>query len=284
VTLSEDERIAVQDKGQKDRGQDDLLSFDDLDFLRREEMRANRLSLEFAKADLGLRDQDIKSTVVVFGSSRAVTPRAAKRRIETAQGDKAISIAKRVSALSVWYEQARTFGRIVSERGGALSFEHGVRENVITTGGGPGIMEAANRGAADVGAPNIGFNISLPTEQRPNKFLTPELSFRFHYFAVRKMHFAMRANALVVFPGGFGTMDELFEILTLKQTRKTPAMPVILFGRDYWKNIINFEALAECCTIDEQDLALFEIVDSAEEGWQALIEHGLTAQTPLREA
>ena len=274
----------MQDKGPKDRRKDDLLSFDDLDFLKREEMRANRIALEFAKADLGLRDQGIKSTVVVFGSSRAFTPRAAKRLIESAQGNKAIAAAKKLSELADWYELAREFGRIVSERGGALSSEHGIRENVITTGGGPGIMEAANRGAADAGAPTIGFNIKLPTEQRPNKFLTPELSFDFHYFAVRKMHFAMRANALAVFPGGFGTMDELFEILTLKQTRKTPAMPVILFGRDYWNNIVNFEALAELGTIDAQDLALFEIVDSVAEGWQALVEHGLTAQTPLSEA
>jgi hypothetical protein len=276
--------MPVQDKGPKDRVQDDEIVFDDLDFLRREEMRATRLSLEFAKAELGLRDQGIKSTVVVFGSSRALTPRAAKRRVESARGNKAIATAKKHEELAIWYEQAREFGRIVSERGGALSSKNGMRENIITTGGGPGIMEAANRGAADAGAPTIGFNIRLPTEQRPNKYLTPELSFDFHYFAVRKMHFAMRANALAVFPGGFGTMDELFEILTLKQTRKTPAMPVILFGRNYWKNVINFEALGEYCTIDERDMALFEVVDSAEEGCQALIEHGLTAQTPLREA
>jgi len=277
-------RITVQDKGPKDHAHDDLFVFDDLTFLRREEMRASRLSLEFAKADLELRDQGIKSTVVVFGSSRALTPRTAKRRVESAQGKKAIAAAKRLEELAIWYEEAREFGRIVSERGGALSSENGIRENIITTGGGPGIMEAANRGAADAGAPTIGFNIRLPTEQRPNKFLTPELSFDFHYFAVRKMHFAMRANALAVFPGGFGTMDELFEILTLKQTRKTPAMPVILFGRNYWKTIVNFEALAESGAIDAHDMALFEIVDSAEEGWEALVEHGLTAQTPLREA
>lgn len=274
----------MQDRGQKDRGQDDLLSFDDLDFLRREEMRAHRLALEFARADLGLRDQGINSTIVVFGSARALAPRAARRRIENAKGREAVAVAKRLGELAVWYEQAREFAKIVSERGGALSSERGVRENVIATGGGPGIMEAANRGAADAGAPSIGFNIRLPAEQRPNKFLTPELSFDFHYFAVRKMHFAMRANALSVFPGGFGTMDELFEILTLKQTRKTPAMPIILFGRKYWKNVVNFEALAELGTIDAQELALFEIVDSAEEGWRALVEHGLTVKTPLREA
>ena len=164
-----------------------------------------------------------------------------------------------------------------------MACEHGTCENVITTGGGPGLMEAANRGAADAGAPTIGFNIRLPGEQRPNRYVTPGLSFNFHYFAVRKMHFAIRANALAVFPGGFGTMDELFEILTLKQTRKTHAMPVILFSRSYWKSLVNFPMLAEMGTIDDQDLELFEFADSAEEGWQALMKHGLTTQTPLRE-
>ena len=276
--------MPVENKGSKDRAQDHLHFFEDTDFLMREEMRANRLALEFAKAELGLQDRGIKSTVVVFGSSRALSPRAAKRLVQAAKSNEARATEKRLNQLAVWYEQAREFGRIASQRGGALSSEHGVCENVITTGGGPGIMEAANRGAAEVGAPSIGFNISLPTEQHPNKYLTPGLSFNFHYFAVRKMHFAMRANALAVFPGGFGTMDELFEILTLKQTRKTPSMPVVLFCRDYWENIVNFKALAELGTIDNRDLALFEIVNSAEEGWQAMVKHGLTAQTPLREA
>ena len=212
----------------------------------------------------------------VFGSSRAVSARAAQRSKNKAR-------RKKLELLGAWYEQARIFGKIVSERAGARSADHGIRENVITTGGGPGIMEAANRGAAEAGAPSIGFNITLPNEQRPNKYLTPGLSFRFHYFAVRKMHFAMRANALAVFPGGFGTLDELFEILTLKQTRKTPAMPVVLFCRDYWSTVVNFKALAEMGTIDKQDLDLFEIVDSAEEGWEAMVKHGLTTQTPLRE-
>jgi uncharacterized protein (TIGR00730 family) len=274
----------VQDEGSKDKVQDDLLSFEDPDFLMREEMRASRLALEFAKADLGLQDHGIKSTIVVFGSSRALSPRSVKHRLAKTKGKEALAIGKKLNQLAVWYEQARDFGRIVSERGGALSSEHGTRENVITTGGGPGIMEAANRGAAEVGAPTIGLNIRLPTEQQPNKYLTPGLSFNFHYFAVRKMHFAIRANALAVFPGGFGTMDELFEILTLKQTRKTHSMPVILFCRSYWERIVNFKALAEMGTIDQQDMGLFEIVDSAEQGWQALVEHGLTTQTPLREA
>jgi len=274
----------VPEKGSKDNVRGDLLSFVDPDFLMREEMRASRLALEFAKADLGLRDQGIKSTIVVIGSSRALSPRAARRRIDRTQEQKNAAIENKLNKLAVWYEQAREFARIVSERGGALSSEHGVCENVITTGGGPGIMEAANRGAAEAGAPTIAFNINLPDEESPNKYVTPELSFDFRYFAIRKLHFAMRANALAVFPGGLGTIDELFEILTLKQTHKTPSMPVVLFCRSYWEKVINFSALAEFGTVSGSALTLFEIVESAEEGWQAMLKHGLTAQTPLREA
>jgi uncharacterized protein (TIGR00730 family) len=273
----------VTDDTPKDKAKDYLRFLDDPRFLMREEMRANRLALEFARAELGLQDHGIKSTVVVFGSSRVISPGTASRLTKNANGKGAAATKKKLDQLAVWYEEARDFGRIVSERGGALSSNHGVSENVITTGGGPGIMEAANRGAADAGAPSIGFNITLPTEQKPNRYLTPGLSFRFHYFAVRKMHFAMRANALAVFPGGFGTLDELFEILTLKQTRKTHAMPVVLFCREYWDTVVNFKALAEMGTIGGDDLALFKIVDTAEEGWEAMVKHGLTTQTPLRE-
>ncbi len=276
-------RLLLQDDQSKDMTGDDLLSFQDPAFLMREEMRASRLALEFAKADLGLRDQGIKSTIVVFGSSRSLSPAEAKHRLENNSGDGTGATEKRLNGLAKWYEEARAFGRIVSERGGALAAGKGTRRNVITTGGGPGIMEAANRGAFEIGAPSIGFNIRLPSEQRPNNYLTPGLSFHFRYFAIRKMHFAMRANALAVFPGGFGTLDEIFEILTLKQTRKTPDMPVILFCRDYWKRIVDFEALAEFGTIDRQDLALFEFVDSAEEGWQALVKRGLPVEAPLLE-
>lgn len=274
----------MQDRRKERRPNNDLLSFQDPEFLMRDEMRASRLALEFAKVELGLTDWGVKSTVVVFGSSRAVAPEEAERRLEAAKDPRQIDRARKLKQLARWYDEARTFGRIVSERGGALSSGREPRENVVTTGGGPGIMEAANRGAADAGAPTIGFNIEIPTEQKPNPYITPELSFRFHYFAVRKMHFAMRANALAVFPGGFGTMDELFEILTLKQTRKSPAMPVVLFCRDYWNRIVNFAALAEMGTIAPEDLALFETVDGAEEGWQAMVERGLTTATPLKEA
>ncbi len=178
------------------------------------------------------------------------------------------------------YQMAREFGRIVSERGGAFAPHHRWRDNVIATGGGPGIMEAANRGAHEVGAPTIGFNISLPHEQIPNPYTTPELTFQFHYFGMRKMHLAMRANALVVFPGGFGTFDELFEMLTLVQTRKAPTVPIVLVGADYWRRAINFDALIEAETIGPEELTLFEFADTAEEAWAILAKHGLNAHIP----
>ncbi|MFY0610806.1 MAG: LOG family protein [Hyphomicrobiaceae bacterium] len=259
------------------------IAFEDRDFLMREEMRANRIALEFSRADLLLRDQGVKSTIVVFGSAR--TRASKQKRSGQPSTQKRQRGAKQLPSqdLSTWYAEAREFGRISSERGGALSPVDGVRENIIATGGGPGIMEAANRGAAEAGAPTIGFNISLPTEQRPNKYITPGLSFQFQYFAVRKMHFAIRANALAIFPGGLGTLDELFEVLTLKQTRKITGMPVILFCRGYWERVIDFSALLEMGTISAKDIDLFKIVDSAEEGWQAMLEYGLTTPTPLRE-
>jgi uncharacterized protein (TIGR00730 family) len=225
----------------------------DPDFLLGDSMRGVRLQLEYAKAEERLRAWTVRSTIVVFGSAR-VRPDGAGAR---------------------WYEQARLFGKIASERGGALNSHHGVRDNVIATGGGPGIMEAANRGAADAGAPSIGFDIGLPREQEPNAYSTPELTFQFHYFAVRKLHFAMRANALVVFPGGFGTFDELFEILTLIQTGKMPRVPVLLLDRAYWTNVINFEKLAGERMIDRADLDLFCYAEGAENGWQELLKRGL---------
>lgn len=251
---------------------------EDIPFLMRDEMRGHRLALEYERAELGLKDHHIRSTVVVFGSSRA---KPAETLAEDAETGPAGSDG--CDELHAWYEEARSFGRIVSERGGALTPVGGFRDNVITTGGGPGLMEAANRGASEAGAPSIGFNIRLPTEQKPNKYITAELNFHFHYFAVRKMHFAMRANALAVFPGGFGTLDELFEILTLKQTRTTRGMPVLLFCKTYWRTVVNFEALVKYGTISREDLAFFDIVDTAEEGWDRMLERGLTTATPLRE-
>src|SRR5580658_10760253 len=221
----------------------------DPDFLLGDSMRGVRLQLEYAKAEERLRAWTVRSTVVVFGSARA----------------------RPDNRLARWYEDARRFGRIASERGGALISDHGIRDNVIATGGGPGIMEAANRGAADVGAPSIGFNIGLPHEQEPNAYSTPDLTFQFHYFAIRKLHFAMRANALVVFPGGFGTFDELFEILTLIQTGKMPAIPIVLVEKPYWTRVINFTTLVEEGMTAQADLDLFSYADDAEGAWHELI-------------
>ncbi|KAB2849660.1 MAG: LOG family protein [Hyphomicrobiaceae bacterium] len=257
-----------------------LLPVEDMEFLLRDEMRSIRFALEYGKAELSLRDWGVRSTVVVFGGSRVPSPEEAEALLQAARGKEAVAAAKRRAALSVWYEQARLFGRIVSERGGALLRDHGPRDNVIATGGGPGIMEAANRGAADAGAPSIGFNITLPSEQEPNRYSTPDLTFRFHYFAMRKMHLAMRANALAVFPGGFGTFDELFEILNLQQTGKAPPMPVVLFGKAYWNKVVNFAAMVVAGLVEKEDLKLFDIVDDAEAAWQSMTRRGLIAHVP----
>lgn len=228
----------------------------DQDFLLGESMRGVRFLLEFAKADEALRRWGVRSTIVVFGSARVREDGPPER--------------------ARWYAEARRLGQIVSERGGA-KHQNGdkVRDNVIATGGGPGLMEAANRGAFEAGAPSIGFNITLPHEQVPNPYSTPELTFRFHYFAMRKMHLAMRANALVVFPGGFGTFDELFEILTLRQTDKAPPIPVVLFDEAYWRSIINFDALASHGMIAASDLDLLHFANDAEGVWDKLVDCGL---------
>ena len=261
-----------------------LLAVEDTEFLLRDEMRAIRFALEYEKPELALRDWGIRSTIIVFGSARIPSP----EQVEAAMAQNTVERQRmeQMRDQSRYYEIAREFARIASQRGGAFSPKHRWRDNVIATGGGPGIMEAANRGAADVNAPSIGFNISLPHEQYPNPYVTPELTFRFHYFGMRKMHFAMRANALAVFPGGFGTLDELFEILTLQQTGKAPPAPIVLFGKSYWTRIINFEALAEERAISASDLNLFEYADTAEEGWASLVRRGLIAhsdQSPTSE-
>ena len=222
--------------------------------------------------------------MVVLGSARIPSPEEAEALVQAARTPAERRLARRRQHQTVYYAAAREFGRIVSARGGALTSDHGIRDNVIATGGGPGIMEAACRGAADAGAPAMGFNISLPAEQHPNLYVTPTLSFQFHYFAMRKMHLAMRANALAVFPGGFGTLDELFEILTLIQTRKAPLIPVVLLGRSYWRTVVRFKALSDAGMISLDDLALFEIVDGAEEAWESLVRRGLTAHTPAGKA
>ena len=222
----------------------------DQDFILGDSMRGVRFLLEYAKAEEALRNWSVRSTIVVFGSARVR---------ENGPGRQAF-----------WYDEARKFGRIASERGGALKPHGHTRDNVIATGGGPGLMEAANRGATDAGAPSIGFNIALSHEQQPNSYTTPELTFSFHYFAMRKMHLAMRANALVVFPGGFGTLDELFETLNLRITGKSPPVATVMIDRKFWQTVINFDAMIEAGTIDRTDCNLFEYAEDAEEAWTKL--------------
>ncbi|SLN30422.1 TIGR00730 family Rossman fold protein [Oceanibacterium hippocampi] len=248
------------------------LAYADMDFMMRDELRPVRLQLELLKPELVLQEHNIRSTIVVFGSAR--TPdretaeaalAAAEKAVESgdADADEALASARRQLDFSRYYEEARRFARLVSEPGA----EAGPHNHVIVTGGGPGIMEAANRGASEAGADSIGLNIVLPHEQAPNPYITPDLCFQFHYFALRKMHLLMRSRALVIFPGGFGTMDELFETLTLIQTGKIRPMPVLLFGEEYWRKVINFEAMVEAEVIGAKDLDLFRFVESAEEAW-----------------
>jgi uncharacterized protein (TIGR00730 family) len=239
----------------------------DPDFLLDDSQRGTRLMLEYAKAELRLRQWGVRSTIVVFGSARVAGP-------ERLALDTSVGTALRAHHTR-WYGEARRFATIASRAGGAMRTAQGLLDNVIATGGGPGIMEAANRGAHDAGAPSIGLNITLPREQQPNGWSTPELTFRFHYFAMRKLHFAMRARALVVFPGGFGTLDELFEVLTLCQTRKMPPIPIVLFDRDFWSRIVDFDALTDAGMIEPRDLALFEFAEDADEIWRLLLARGL---------
>ena len=253
------------------------VAYRDLDFHGRLELRGVRLQLELHKPELELEEHAIKSTIVVFGSTRVVERSVAEaardqaREAAAAAPDdaacaQALRIAERPIALSRYYDEARRFAQIVS----STCQRDGLCDYVVMTGGGPGIMEAANRGAHDVEAKSIGLNITLPFEQAPNPYITPDLCFQFHYFAIRKMHFLIRAKAMVAFPGGFGTIDELFETLTLVQTRKVTPMPVLLFGREYWSRIINFDALVEDGTIAPHDLSLFSYVETAEEAWDVI--------------
>lgn len=258
-----------------------VLPVQDTAFLLRDEMRDIRFALEYAKAELLLRDWGIRSTIIVFGSARTPSPEQAAAATAAAQTDAERTRAERLTRQAGFYDAARQFGRIASERGGAFSPHHRWRDNIIATGGGPGIMEAANRGAQEVGAPTIGFNITLPMEQDPNPYTTPELTFRFHYFAMRKMHLAMRANALVVFPGGFGTLDELFEVLTLVQTRKIRPVPVILVGEAYWRRAFDVDFLAEEGVIDAEDRELFWYAETAEDIWNDILRWYEDAGRPL---
>ncbi|MBN2126533.1 MAG: LOG family protein [Deltaproteobacteria bacterium] len=253
------------------------LAFQDNEFLLRDDCRPMRLELEFLKTEVMLLEKKIESTIVIFGSSRIPDPETAEKRLEAARSaleenpsdpqlERALARAGRIRDNSRYYEEARRLAHLISEscqRDETLT-------HVVATGGGPGIMEAANRGAHETGADTIGLNIVLPHEQAPNPYITPDLSFQFHYFALRKMHFLMRARALVVFPGGLGTLDELFETLTLVQTRKIEAIPILLFGRDYWERIIRFDLLVEEGTISPEDPNLVRYVETAEEAWEII--------------
>jgi uncharacterized protein (TIGR00730 family) len=252
------------------------MAFQDPDFLLRDELRPVRLQLEVLKPELILQEQHIESTVVVFGSARVPDPETAESKLVSAQAEYAKSsgdplLAKKVDAArkalenSRYYDEARKLGHLIS-------INTGKDKLVVVTGGGPGIMEAANRGAHEAGIPSIGMNITLPHEQAPNEYITPDLNFQFHYFAIRKMHLLMRAKSLVAFPGGFGTLDELFETLTLIQTGKVQPIPVLLFGQAFWERVINFEALVEEGTISAEDLDLFVYVETAEEAWELISE------------
>ena len=252
----------------------------DPEFLSRDELRAVRLQLEWFKPELIQQDEGIHSTIVVFGSARVPDPEIAQQNLIYAQTalsqdpenthcQQAVSIAHNQLDLSHYYHEAREFGRLVS----ASCQMDGKCEYVVVTGGGPGIMEAANRGAHDVGAKSIGFNISLPHEQEPNPYISPNLTFQFRYFALRKMHFLLRAKALVAFPGGFGTLDELFETLTLLQTGKVKGLSVILIGKAFWEQLINWNFLVESGLISKQDLNLFYYAETAQEAWDLILKN-----------
>ena len=252
------------------------LAFQDPDLLLRDELRPVRLQLEVLKPELVLQEQHIESTVVVYGSARIPDPETAESRLVSAQAEyaknnqdpglkKKVDAARKALENSRYYDEARKLGHLISSNTGKDKL-------VVITGGGPGIMEAANRGAYEAGTPSIGMNITLPHEQAPNPYITPDLNFQFHYFAIRKMHLLMRAKSLVAFPGGFGTLDELFETLTLIQTHKVERIPVLLFGQAFWERVINFNALVEEGTISAKDLDLFIYVETAEEAWELISE------------
>src|ERR1700761_8437052 len=254
------------------------LPVEDTEFMHRDEVRGVRLQLEYEKPEILLREWGVRSTIIVFGSARIPSPERAKAIRKAGELD--AKAEARLKKPLAYYEQAREFDRIASDGGGAFAPVDRWRDNVIATGGGPGVMEAANRGAHDVGAPTIGFNINLPAEQFPNPYTTPELTFRFQYFGMRKMHMAMRTNALVVFPGGFGTLDEMFELLTLQQTGKAPHSPIVLFDEAYWRRLIDFELLIEEGMINAADLNLFAFAETAEQAWSALVDRGLRDHAP----
>ena len=260
----------------------------DPDFLHREEMRGARLQVDYAKAESVLRAYDIQRTIIVFGSTRIPDPAVARHRRDDLQRRLAqqpddnrlrrqVAVAGRILDNSSYYDVARELGRLVG------SVRHGGERDhlAVMTGGGPGIMEAANRGAFDAGADTIGLNISLPHEQEPNPYVTPDLCFRFHYFALRKLHFMLRACALVACPGGYGTMDELFEALTLIQTRKIDPLPVVLIGERFWRRAFDVDFLVDEGVIDDEDRDLFWFAETAQDAWDGILQWHRNAGTPL---
>ena len=246
------------------------LAFADPEFLLRRETRGLRIQLEMLKPDIDQTEQGIENTIVVFGSARFAAPEEANAALQAAvlTGDAGqLVLAQRQVRNAQFYDQARLFARLVA----SYSAHRRLEERLfIATGGGPGIMEAANRGAHEMGAPSVGLNIALPHEQSANPYVTPTLSFKFHYFALRKMHFMMRAKALVAFPGGFGTLDELFEVITLVQTKKAKPVPIVLFGTDYWKRLFNTDVMLEEGVISAEDLKLFSYVDTPQDAWNVI--------------
>lgn len=249
----------------------------DTEFLQRKQLRPVRLQLELLKPELALTAQKVESTIVVFGGTKVVERAEAERRLDEAKQEcgrnpdssesrRGVQRAERILAKSKYYDAAREFARLVS----SSSQSDARRDYVVVTGGGPGIMEAGNRGAFDVGGKSIGLNITLPEEQTPNPYITPELCFQFHYFALRKMHFLFRAKALIVFPGGFGTLDELFDALTLRQTTRMQEIPIILFGREYWQSVINFQFLADEGVIRDEHLDLVSYAETPLEAWEII--------------
>jgi uncharacterized protein (TIGR00730 family) len=240
------------------------LAYTDSEFLLRDDLRPVRFQLELLKPELLLEEAGIGSTFVFYGSARIPAPDKADAIVEAAKTDTQRRIAEKLKAKSHYYEVARELARITSREGGE---EDGKRQFVVCSGGGPSVMEAANRGARDVGAETVGLNIALPFEQAPNDYVTPHLSFNFHYFALRKMHFLMRARAVAVFPGGFGTFDEFFELLTLIQTGKMAVVPILLYGKEFWDRVVDFDALVEEGVVAPQDLDLIHYCETAEEGW-----------------
>jgi uncharacterized protein (TIGR00730 family) len=244
------------------------LAFRDTDFLLREELRPVRFQLELLKPEMLLEEAGVGSTLVVYGSARIPSPEHIEAVRATATTPERLAVVERLIEKSKYYEEARKLAHIAST---CAIVEKGMRQFVVCSGGGPSIMEAANRGAVEAGADTVGLNITLQHEQAPNPYVTPDLSFQFHYFALRKMHFLLRARAVAVFPGGFGTFDEFFELLTLIQTGKMQPLPILLFGREFWNRVVNFQALAEEGVINENDTALFHWVETAEEGWDHIV-------------